>query len=419
MRTSSNLPANGRGKYEGARKCPGTVFDNHGRWWWSVRLPGEDRRRKRPLCMPGSDRAMPAERPFADAEAAAWREWEKATHAARRRPCGRTVDEVCDAWTAHAAEYYRGADGRPTSQARNSATDVRTLRGLYGREYVADLTHENMLAVRDAMIREGICRTTVNGRLGTIKRMWKWALGEALITASAKAELSQVEPLRPHRSAARETEPVRPVADDVVDRTLAALMPNTADMVRVHRLTGMRPDEVCGLSWSLIDTSSTPWVYRPAGHKNAWRGMPRVVCIGPRAREILERHRGGPDRIFSPRQATAERMAAMRAARKTPVQPSQADRSSPSAQRVPGEAWDTSAYSRTIAAACRRANAPAWHANQLRHSFATKVRRAFGLEATRAVLGHSTGSRITDRYSFEALEDEIVRAAAPAVEALG
>ena len=60
-----------------------------------------------------------------------------------------------------------------------------------------------------------------------------------------------------------------------------------------------------------------------------------------------------------------------------------------------------------------------WSANQLRHAFATEVRRKFGLEACRAVLGHSNGARVTDRYSFEAAEDEIIKAASVAVEALG
>ena len=275
-----------------------------------------------------------------------------------------------------------------------------------------------MLAVRDALVRAGLCRVTVNARMGTIRRMWKWALSEALIPAVCKAELSQVENLKPHRSPARETTPVRPVDDATVEATLAALPPNTADMVRVHRLTGMRPEEICGLRWSLIDTSRTPWVYRPEQHKNAWRLQPRAVCIGPRARAILERHRGG-DRPFSPAQAVRERMAALREARKTPVQPSQIDRSNPAATRVPGEAWDPCAYTRTIARACARANVEGWGSNRLRHAFATEVRRKFGLEATRAVLGHSTGARITDRYSFDAIEDEIVGKAAPAVEALG
>ena len=46
------------------------------------------------------------------------------------------------------------------------------------------------------------------------------------------------------------------------------------------------------------------------------------------------------------------------------------------------------------------------------------IRRKFGLEACRAVLGHSMDTRITDRYSYEALEVEIAAKATPAVEAL-
>ena len=45
--------------------------------------------------------------------------------------------------------------------------------------------------------------------------------------------------------------------------------------------------------------------------------------------------------------------------------------------------------------------------------------RAFGLDAARAVLGHAGGGCVTDVYTFDALEEEMVRAAAPAVEALG
>ncbi len=416
MRTSTNLTVE---RAESAPKCPGTIWNNHGRWWWSVRLPGEKRRTKRPLKMPGATLAMSTSRPFGDAEAAAWRLWEEATHAQKRGQTARTVNEICDAWTAHALEYYRDADGKPTSQARNSAMDVRMLRDLYGPQQVTDLTHAHMLAVRDALVRSGICRSTVNGRLGTIKRMWKWALDEALIPATVKAELSQVEPLKAHRSAARETAPVRPVDDATVEATLAVLAPNTADMVRVHRLTGMRPEEVCALAWSCIDTTATPWIYRPTQHKNAWRMQPRAICLGPKARAILERIGRADDHPFSPIRAMREHLDAMRAARKTPVQPSQVDRSRPDAERVPGPVWTTDAYSRTIARACERAGVPHWSANQLRHSLATQVRRTFGLDATRAVLGHSTGARITDRYSYDAIEDEMIHRAAPAIEALG
>ena len=76
-------------------------------------------------------------------------------------------------------------------------------------------------------------------------------------------------------------------------------------------------------------------------------------------------------------------------------------------------------YTKTIKAACRRAHIAPWGANRLRHTFATEVRRRFGLDAARAVLGHSTGLRVTDIYSRDAAEDDAIRTAAPAVEALG
>ena len=89
------------------------------------------------------------------------------------------------------------------------------------------------------------------------------------------------------------------------------------------------------------------------------------------------------------------------------------------AARRPGEAWNTGSYTGAIVKAALRAGVASWSANQLRHAFATEVRRKFGLEACRAVLGHSMGARITDRYSYDAIEDEIIEKATPAVEALG
>ena len=402
----------------------GTVFDNHGLWYYSVKLPGEAKRRQVPLKAPGAKHTMRTDRPRKMAEDAAARYWAEHTRQSvvrKRREAGITVEEVCAAWCANAAVYYRHADGTPTSGAGDAERDVRLFRELYGGAAMSELTHRDMLLHRDALVRSGICRNTVNRRTSAVKRMIAWALDEALIPATVKAELTQVANLKRGRSAAKETTPVLPVTDAVVEATLAFLMPNTADMVRVHRLTGMRPDEMCNLRWSRIDTSATPWIYRPNRHKNEWRGQPRVIMIGPKARAILDRHKGG-DVPFSPVQAIVELMRKKRAARTSPFYPCRDEnysRAKPEAMRKPGEAWNVAAYARTVASACKRGGVEHWHPNQLRHAFATEVRRSFGLEACRAVLGHSTGARITDRYSFDALEDEAIRNARAAVEALG
>jgi len=395
------------------RKVRGSVYDNNGYWYVCVRLPGEDRRHKRPLCAPGSDRAMRSDRPREMAIEAAQRLWEDATRQHRDAPTtGITVDGLCSAYLRHAAVYYHGEGG----EAATCACACRMWREMYGSRPVSELVHTDMLAVRDALVRQGLARVTVNRYVGIIgNRILPWALDEGLIRASVKGELSQVMPLKRNRSEARETSPVRPVGDEAVSATLAHMMPNTADMVKVHRLTGMRPEEICAMRWSEIDTGRTPWVYRPADHKNGWRGQCRVILIGPKARAILERHRETAY-PFSPVAAVYELMMQRR---ENAAQPSRTSRADPHARRKPRDHWDTCAYTKTIKAACRRANVDEWSANQLRHAFATEVRRAFGLEACRAVLGHSSGMRVTDRYSFEAAEDEVIRNASEAVEALG
>jgi len=408
-------------KKHAAGKLPGSVWNNNGYWYWSVTLPGSDRRRKLPLKMPGSDRPMRAEKPFVYAERAAWRLWEEAAGNAKRRETNLTVNGLCDAWVKHCLEYYRRADGTPTGSEKRAAYEVRAFRELFRDEFVVDLVHKDMLRLRDELIARGLSRSGVNHCLGTTRQMISWALDEALVPALAKAELTHVANLKPFRSAAHETNPVRPVDDETVRRTLEALPPNTADLVRVQRLTGMRPGEACALRWHLIDRSRTPWVYRPEEHKNAWRGQPRVVCIGPKAREILLRH--GPelgDVPFSPETAVREWLAKRREERTTKIYTEKKkDDPYAGASRAPGKSWGRHEYSHAIARACLHAKVDRWGPNRLRHAFATEVRRKFGLEATRAVLGHSVGARVTDRYSFDALEDEIVAKAAPAVEALG
>ena len=401
----------------------GSVWNNHGLWYYSVKLPGEKTRRNVPLKAPNSNHTLRADRPRKMAEQAAARYWEEHTRqAARREQAGATVANLCAAWAAHCREYYRGPDGKPTSTAINAIADVRMFRDLFGNAAMTELTHADMLQLRDALIRSGVSRTTVNARLWRIKFMIGWALDEALIPATVKAELTQVKSVKRGRTAAPERAPVRPVDDATIAATLEHMMPNTADMVRVQRLTGMRPCELCALKWSLIDTSRTPWVYHvpPEANKNSWRGefgQPRVVLIGPKARAILERHKDGGDVPFSPVRAMAEYLEARRAARVTPVYGKR--KNAPRVPRELSEQWTTDAYTKTIHAACVRAGIKPWGANRLRHAFGTDVRRAFGLEVARAVLGHTKGGCITDVYTFDAIEEEMVRTASPAVEALG
>jgi integrase len=173
-------------------------------------------------------------------------------------------------------------------------------------------------------------------------------------------------------------------------------------MVRLQILSGARPGEICSMRSCDVDTSGTVWLYRPSDHKTAWRGRERRIFLGPEAQKILrEWLRPEPDAyLFQPREAVAERRAAARAARKTPVQPSQQDRRKPRPRKAPGERYNTTSYRRAIQYAIERANrdrekngeppVPSWHPHQIRHLAASRLQREFGWDIARAVLGHES-----------------------------
>jgi integrase len=407
----------------GGVKLPGSVWDNHGHWYFRGILPGGHERKNYPLCMPGSKKSMPSTKPVQIAEAAAWRMIEAAareTKARKRNPrdCI-TVNEVCDRYVEWAKTYYKNSWEKRHGMAIDCPIDIRLWREMYGDEYMANLEHHDMLVLRDALIEQGLSRSTVNRRIGTVKRVIAWALDEDLIYAQTKAELTQVETLKRGRSAAKETEPVKAAPLDEVESVIAVAEPNLADMVRVQLLTGMRPGEICVMRWCDIERRDEIWIYRPGDHKNAWRRHPRVVVIGPRAQGVLSAMEEEGEYIFSPRAAQAERFERMRKERKSKVQPSQICRAKEEPMRSPGERWKPEAYARAIARRCKDLGIKAWSPNQLRHNCATEVRRVFGINAARAVLGHFNGLAITDRYSFEAAEDEQIAVATPAMLALG
>jgi integrase len=252
------------------------------------------------------------------------------------------------------------------------------------------------------MIDSGLCRSEINRRIGRVVRAFKWAVSEELVPPSVHQALQTVSGLRRGRADVRESEPVRPVPEAFVDAIQPFVSRQVWTMIELQRLTGMRPGEVINMCTRDIDTTGRVWTYTPLSHKTEHHGHKRVIYLGPQAQALVRgwlRH-DLTAFLFSPREATAERLAEMRRNRKTPVQPSQVNRAKAKPRKRPGAAYTVESYRRAIVYGIGRSNAarqeqgaspiPHWHPHQLRHNAATRLRKEFGLDVARAVLGHSS-----------------------------
>ncbi|HEY1381528.1 MAG TPA: hypothetical protein VGF55_32320, partial [Gemmataceae bacterium] len=248
---------------------------------------------------------------------------------------GLTVAEVLLRFWRHAEVYYANPKVRD-----NVRLAIRPVRILYGPLPAAEFSPLKLKAIRDEMVRSGLCRPVVNQRVGVIKRVFKWAVAEELVPASVHQALQAVPGLKKGRTTAREPSPVRPVPDAWVNAALPFVLPPVAAMIELQRLTAARAGELVIMRPCDLDTTGRVWLYRPARHKSEHHDRDRVIAIGPKAQAIVAPFLSLDlmAYIFSPARAMAARAKALRAARRSKVPPSQLARGlGPNRRRPPGE----------------------------------------------------------------------------------
>jgi integrase len=333
-----------------------------------------------------------------------------------------TVTELVARYWQFAKSYYV-KNGCPTDTLDGIKASLRFLRRSHGSKPAATFGPKALKAVRSQMVGEGLSRPYINASVGRIRRVFKWAVSEELVPVTVYQALTTVPGLSKGRTKARETAPVGPVADSVVDATLDHLGAIVADMVRIQRLTGCRPAEVCIVRPGDIDRTGEVWEYRPESHKTEHRDRQRVILIGPKAQQILTPYllRPADAYCFSPVEAEAKHREARHAARRTLM--SCGNRPGSRKPRGnPGLRYRVRSYRQAICRAVARANRerleqakrdgkpenevdllPTWSPNRLRHSAATEIRRRYGLEASQVVLGHAKAD-VTQVYAERDLQ---------------
>lgn len=196
-----------------------------------------------------------------------------------------------------------------------------------------------------------------NRQVTRLRTMWRWAEEHGLAPEGSWAHLRTLRALPPHhpgRAPAR----TRPAGAE----ELEALLPRVRSgavraMLTLQHLTGMRSGELRGMRAGEVDASAEVWVYRPARHKNSWRGQSREVPLGPRARAVLGpwlKGKAAGARVFLTRD---------------------------------GKPYTANAYGLTVSRAAAKVNLPWVRPGCFRHGAKQRITREMGLDHARSMLG--------------------------------
>lgn len=283
---------------------------------------------------------------------------------AAKRKTGLAVGEVVERFQSDAKARYDPA-GREAKQHGYAAAP---LLDVHGKTPVVRFGCSQLEEVRDEMLRRGWSRGVINRRVIRLRTLFRWAERKALCPAGTWAGLRALEPLPRNDRRLRTKAPRRLPTWYEFARTCRFCPQNVRDMMLAQLFGGMRPAEVRTAVVGEFDRSGEDWVYRPAKHKNAWRGQTREVVLGPRARKVLAKHLDGkkPGELVFPSGR--------------------------------GGGYSDCTYPRAVTRACERAGVEPWAPYSLRHLAKQRATRAVGLDGARALLGQAS-ILTTDRYA--------------------
>ncbi|MCL2648466.1 MAG: site-specific integrase [Phycisphaerales bacterium] len=350
-----------------------------------------------------------------------------------------TINELTLAFWEHAKKYYVKDGGEPTGEQQAIRYSLRPLVKLYGDESASEFGPRKLKAVRQAMIGADLARTLINKRINRIRHVFKWGVENEMVSPVVLDALRAVAPLKQGRCEVRESEPVKPVEQELVNAVEPFVASQVWAMIRLQLLTAMRPGEVVTMRRGELDRSGKVWVYTPPAHKTAHRGHRRRIYLGPQAQATVLPFLARPDDayLFSPIEAEKERRAEQAGGDATAPDGGNRIASSnknrpPKSARTIGQRYTRDSYRRAITRGCDWAFPPVgdlakkadetqtqyesrltpeqsdqlkawqdahhWHPHQLRHNTATFLRQEFGVEAARLILGHRSVA-VTELYA--------------------
>jgi len=319
-------------------------------------------------------------------------------------PSDLTVGQFVMLYMEHCKKHYRKG-GELTSEVSVVKIPLRHLNKLARRIQARDVTPRMLKAVREAMMKAGYVRVSINRHIGRIRRMFKWGVAEELIPLNTYLGLGTLTGLQAGRTNAREAAPVLPVPEDWINAIEPFVSRPIWGMIQMQRATGMRPGEVRIMRGCDLNTTGEIWEYTPSSHKTEHHNKRRVVAIGPAGQQILKEflRTNLQEYLFCPqdvRKGRARKLYSAYSYAKGITRGCELAFGMPDKLRRVDHYLDSLEHftedQRSILRKTLLKDAAKWRAkhcwspNRLRHNFATRARREFGIEAARVTLGHSS-----------------------------
>lgn len=193
------------------------------------------------------------------------------------------------------------AENPENCAARNNRDAIKRMRTFVGG-MAGDFGPKRIKEIQAALIAEKLARSYANAIVARIKGMFAWGVSEELVEETVYRALRTVHEIKPGKGAT-ETVERDPVPSDVLEATIARMLPHQAAMVRLQSYTGVRSRSACLATPSQFNRRGEIWEWRPR-HKSENKKKKLRVPIGPKCQEAigwLFDKKGPKDFLFSPR----------------------------------------------------------------------------------------------------------------------
>ena len=251
-----------------------------------------------------------------------------------------------------------------------------------------------------------LAATTIQKVIGCIKTAFRLASNDGLCEAADYGRIFCFKPAEAWCTQAAESEEYRLIEEWEVEPVLRRLIEMYADMVFLLFSTGMRPSELCNMTWGNLTyerntkTGKIHLVYKPSWwktkNKTKKKREGRILVFTDEEAAIIEKYRKYNTKyIFTPLLAYEQKNEQRRKNRKSKVYGKQKQgRATGKKVKSLNEKVDPKTLGKRVKAAAVAAVKAGeltedWTSYCLRHRFVTVTREEYGVEYTQHAAGHA------------------------------